>query len=184
LCDTALLLNEGRLRAKGKVPDMIAIYQQNQKHSFESGQLKYFVLQKLSVCGLEGKPLTSHDPLEIRISYCARNGLIISPDVYIAVSTQEGIKLAGFLCSDIISEKILGPSLIINLVVVLPSIHLLPGKYNLEIELKDIGSNKWEFLPESIPLEVEDSPIYGTRAVQSWNGIIALKPKASWTGVK
>jgi lipopolysaccharide transport system ATP-binding protein len=187
LCDTALVLNGGWLRAKGKVRDMIAIYQQNQKNSVESGhigQLKYFVLQKLSVCGLEGKPLTSNDPLEIRISYCARNGLIISPDVYIAVSTQEGIRLAGFLCSDIISERIPGPSLIINLVVALPSIHLMPGKYNLDIELKDIGSNKWEFLPESIPLEIENSPIYGTRAVQSWNGLIALKPKASWTGIK
>ena len=52
---------------------------------------------------------------------------------------------------------------------------ILPGTYELEVFLKDLGHHKIELVPQRLRFDVVESPIYGGRKIDAWYGQVGLR---------
>jgi hypothetical protein len=51
----------------------------------------------------------------------------------------------------------------------------MPGAYQLEIHLKDMGRSLVEIVPRTFEFEVAETGVYGGRKLDGWFGSVGLK---------
>ena len=183
LCTKGILLERGILKTSGDVSHVLDIYQAKDLFVLDNKkqlEMKYFEPKNIKIYSPNSLTIKPFAPVKLEISFLGKEKVII-PDVYVVISSHDGQKLIGLQLKDLELERPNFDKNEIQVVFNIASLPLMPGQYNFEIELKDLGRDRWEFIPRIFTFEVAEIPIYGSCKTQWWHGKIALQVNASAT---
>ena len=97
------------------------------------------------------------------------------PSLHAAILTQDYQRLASLDLSDFLSADPIKVGERASLGFRIESLPLLPGNYQLKIHLKDLVHTTTELIPDPIPFEIVETPVYGGRKLNQWFGFIGLQ---------
>jgi lipopolysaccharide transport system ATP-binding protein len=181
LCKTAILLDGGQLVYSSTADDVVRRYQTQRLTRTGPASyrpMKHFSLTRFQVTSDYGPALQSMKSAAITIQFSPL-GDMNNPDVYICITTVDGVRVLGVCAAGMAECGSVAARETVELKLELPSLPLMPGNYCIDVELKDIGGH-CEFYPESFPLVVGESKVYGTTKHGSWNGSTATEVAATW----
>ena len=181
VCQYGLVLENGGVVDQGEINNVADRYLARvgmPTTRTERVETKHFIVEDVSITSSEGPVIKAFDNVEIRVRFRAKTD-IVQPGLYVGFKTLDAQTIAGL---DFCDFKIL-PSArqgsTLELGFHIREIPLMPGDYELELHLKDMGTHLVEELPEVYRFEVVDTPVYGGRKLDNWFGHIALKADAA-----
>jgi ABC-type polysaccharide/polyol phosphate transport system ATPase subunit len=177
LCAKAMLLSRGGAIFQGSVRNTIHEYNRRIQPDGEVAKihLKFFSLIKLTITNIESGPITPHSTVAIEIEFTRKGETISHPDVYLAIKNQEGILVAGFNHCDINGKVDFREDLSkVSYRFLIESLSVLPGTYEVWIELKDHLNGEFEFIPEPTELVIESGCAYGQGLARPWHGFCLI----------
>ncbi|GAA6621354.1 ABC transporter ATP-binding protein [Scytonema sp. NUACC26] len=177
LCTLAIALSNGTLKDIGEINNITDKYLADiskSKPETNIDNTKYFNVHDVQISSPNNLVIKTFDLVEIKIVFSGKTN-IIEPDIYISISTIDGNRLVGINFRDFQPIPPLASATIIEAVISIQSLPLLPGQYHLEVQMKDNALHRWEFVPKAFLFEVIETPIYGSRKIDSWFGYIGLK---------
>jgi lipopolysaccharide transport system ATP-binding protein len=180
ICNRGLVLEGGRLAAEGAVDMVVDNYLasivQNEGTTLQI-ETASFVVDDVNVSSCKGPTIKTFDPVNIRVRFTAKVD-IQDPGLYVGLLTLDGHRVAGLDFRDFESRGPITAGQQVEMGFELSVLPILPGSYQLEIHLKDMAEHKVEFVAQTFPFEVVDTPVYGSRKLDSWFGHVGLNAKA------
>jgi hypothetical protein len=102
---------------------------------------------------------------------------IKDPGLYISILTMDSRRLTGLDLKDFITSAPLPAGKVAELGFMIESLPLLPGTYQIEIHLKDMGRQLIEIVPRTFKFEVAETEVYGGRKLDGWFGNVGLRAR-------
>lgn len=182
ICKEALVLDRGRVVAKGAIDETVDRYlAQVRPEVFETVETTNFKIKAVEIFA-PGSPdrsavLKTFDPVEIKVKFLAKDE-IADPGLYVSILTPDSRRLTGLDFKDFADAAPLRAGETCELGFAVESLPLLPGAYQLEIHLKDMSRGLVEIVPYLYRFEVAETQVYGGRKLDSWFGNIGLHARA------
>jgi lipopolysaccharide transport system ATP-binding protein len=185
LCNLGLLLNQGETQGIKPIDEAIQIYESSGQLSqtdLSGNDLKYFNVHDLRFTPLGTNAFRTFGPAKLTVAFSGKDPLLYA-DIYVSIRHKSGQTLAGFRLRDISEIFSIPEKDFLEATFEIESLPLMPGEYELLVELKDLGRNRWEYLPEALEFEVADTPVYGTQSTRakSWYGSVGLRVEPQLT---
>ena len=127
----------------------------------------------MRIASRQSAVIKTFDAVEIRVRFRAKTR-IGDPGLYVGVLTTDYQRVAGLDFKDFATMTPVSPGETLELGFCVQDFPLMPGRYQLELHLKDMASGKIEALPRTFPFEVVETPIYNGRKLDRWFGTLAL----------
>jgi lipopolysaccharide transport system ATP-binding protein len=177
ICEQAIVIDRGKVIAQGNVDDTIDHYlaQVSPQSQGESVETPTFTVTSVQVTS-DGPVIKTFDPVQIRVEFIPRIE-IADPGLFVSILTMESRRLTSLDFKDFSSAAGLPAGEVAELGFSIESLPLLPGKYQLEIYLKN-SRDLVELVPHAYQFEVAETQVYGGRKLDSWFGNIGLRAQA------
>ncbi|HWC90188.1 MAG TPA: hypothetical protein VG433_11045, partial [Pirellulales bacterium] len=140
-------------------------------------ETKSFVVDRLRVACPGSGVIKTFAPTEITVTFRPKIA-VIDPSFYAALLTDEGGLLAGLDSKDFYTARPAEAGSAITLGLAIEQLPLMPGRYRLEVWLRDMATHLFEPVPQHLDFEVVETPIYGGRQMDHWFGKIAMRATA------
>ena len=180
VCQNGLVLETGGVVDQGEINDVADRYLARVGlAAIRTGRVetKHFILEDVSIVSSDGPVIKTFDDVEIRVRFRVKKD-INQPGLYVGFKTLDSQTIAGLDFCDFKILPIVRQDSTVELGFHIHEIPLMPGDYELELHLKDMGSHLIEEVPEVYRFEVVDTPVYGGRKLDNWFGYIALNADA------
>jgi len=177
ICNRGLIMQSGRLIEQGDINSVVDTYlaqtnqQQVQQINCETNSFK---VDEVQIYATYGSVIKTFDSVEIRVKFTAKMD-ILDPGLYVGILTFDYQRVAGLDFKDFSSVSSIKAGEQAELGFSIAELPLLPGTYQLEVYLKDMASLAIELIPTTFPFDIVETPVYGSRKLESWNGYVGLK---------
>lgn len=180
ICQHGVVLEQGHLTTKGEINEVVDKYMAALTEPSCSASLietESFVVDDVHIYSDDGPVIKTFDTVEIRVRFTAKTD-ISDPGLYVGVQSLEGRRITGLDFRDFHTSESIKKGESGELGFTITEIPIMPGSYQLEIHLKDMADHRVEFVPQTFPFEIIETPIYGGRKMDSWFGFVGLKATA------
>jgi lipopolysaccharide transport system ATP-binding protein len=180
ICHRGLALEAGWLVDQGDVNDVVDRYllRSSQADSIRGDlHLPSFTVHDVRITSENGPVIKTFDPIGVRIRYSTKVDAL-DPSFYVGFLTLENERLAGLEFRDFRALPPIRAGRTTEVGFNVECFPLMPGGYQLEIQMKDMASGKVELLPRMLRFEVVESPVYGGRKTDHWFGRVGLRASA------
>jgi lipopolysaccharide transport system ATP-binding protein len=178
VCKEALILDRGRVVAKGEIDATVDRYLAQIGTGLEdSVETSNFTVNSVRIKTDRSAVIKTFDPVEIKVEFVAKSA-IADPGLYVSILTMDSRRLTGLDFKDFSSVSPLRAGEPCELGFTVESLPLLPGAYQLEIHLKDMSRGLVEIVPHAYRFEVAETQVYGGRKLDAWFGNVGLRAKA------
>jgi lipopolysaccharide transport system ATP-binding protein len=176
ICSRALALEHGALVDHGAVNDVVDRYlakvEIGDRFPTQVETSRYFV-DDIHISSSEGSVIKTFDPVEVVVTVRAKSD-VRAPGLYVAFLTVENQRLAGLDLRDLRDVPQIRSGQKAELGFKIDAFPLLPGRYLLELYLKDMADHSIEHVPRTFHFDVVETPVYGARRLDRWYGLVAL----------
>ena len=131
-------------------------------------------MEEIYIRSAEGSVIKTFDNVKIRIRVKAKTD-IVDPGLYVGLLTLDNHRIAALDLKDFQTVSAVGSGDSVELGFDISALPILPGTYELEVFLKDLGHHKIELVPQRLRFDVVESPIYGGRKIDAWYGQVGLR---------
>ncbi|HSE34191.1 MAG TPA: ABC transporter ATP-binding protein, partial [Pyrinomonadaceae bacterium] len=174
ICTKGLLLNHGDATHQGQINEVVDSYLAQTEEAPDSVvETENFLLERFEITPTAASVLKTFDPCKVCVTFRAKSE-IRDPSLYIAFFTNELHRLAGLDYKDFASLPPIHTGQLIEAGFTIQSLPLLPGYYQVEIHLRDMSRDLIDFVPRYFQFQVVETPVYGGRRLDTWNGNIGL----------
>lgn len=186
VCSRALLIEQGRLVEDGEINGVLDRYLTTCSEPTALNQpieSANFTLDSVTIRSTRGAVIKTFDPVEITVQVTAKTD-ILDPGVFVGLISANGHRIAGLDFKDFLTVPPIPTGESRELGFRVDALPFLPGRYQIELHLKDMASYKIDVIAELFPFEIVETPIYGGRKLDDWFGHIGLtaKPLAKTSG--
>jgi lipopolysaccharide transport system ATP-binding protein len=138
ICEQALIVDHGKLLARGEVNQTIDQYlaQVHPQSEEENVETPTFKVSSVQVTSESGPIIKTFDPVQIKVKFIPKIE-IADPGMFISILTVESRRLAGLDFKDFTRAAPVQAGQACELGFTIESLPLLPGSYRLEIHLKN-----------------------------------------------
>jgi hypothetical protein len=143
----------------------------------ERAETESFIVEEVLIISSEGPVIKTFDDVEIRVRATAKTD-IVDPGMYVGVLTMENQRVTALDFRDLHTTSPMRAGEEIEIGFRISELPILPGSYELEVYMKDMGHHKIELVPRRTRFEVVESQVYGGRKIDSWYGQIGLRARA------
>ncbi len=179
ICGRALALEAGRLADDGEAGDVVDAYlaESTPVHNLAQAlETESFVVEGISVKSQAGPVIKPFDSVEILVQIRPKVD-IADPGLYVGILTADGARIAGLDLKDFTTLDPIARHQTAHLGFVIDTLPLLPGRYSLDLHLKDMSAQIIEPLPYYLDFEVAEGPVYSGRRLDRWFGTIGLRAR-------
>jgi lipopolysaccharide transport system ATP-binding protein len=180
VCQSGVVLDRGGVVMLGEVNDVVDRYlsRLNQgSATAERAETESFIVEEVLIISSEGPVIKTFDDVEIRVRATAKTD-IVDPGMYVGVLTMENQRVTALDFRDLHTTSPMRAGEEIEIGFRISELPILPGSYELEVYMKDMGHHKIELVPRRTRFEVVESQVYGGRKIDSWYGQIGLRARA------
>jgi lipopolysaccharide transport system ATP-binding protein len=178
ICEEALILDRGRLVAKGEVNDAVDRYlAQAAAETDEVVETNSFTVNSVQISSSHSPVIKTFDPVEVKVSFVPK-AEVADAGLYVSILTSDLRRLTGLDFKDFATAPPLKAGEVCELGFAVESLPLLPGVYQLEVHLKDMARGLIETVPRAYQFEVAETQVYGGRKLDRWFGTIGLRARA------
>ena len=182
ICKEALVLDRGRVVAKGAIEETVDRYlSQASSEEFDRSETTSFRVTGVEIFSATSPECSAvvktFDPVRIKVKFVAKDE-IADPGLYVSILTPDSRRLTGLDFKDFANATPLRAGEACELGFAVESLPLLPGTYNVEIHLKDMSRGLVEIVPHLYRFEVAETQVYGGRKLDSWFGNVGLRARA------
>jgi lipopolysaccharide transport system ATP-binding protein len=179
ICTRAIALEQGKIVDEGetnKVVDHYLARVMSRNAEASVVESENFIINDVSIRSLTDPIIKTFDPVEIKVTLTPKVD-IANPGIYISVLTMEFRRLTGLDLGDFLTVEPIRAGHTVELGFVIDSLPLMPGTFQVEIHLKDIGEMKVDVISKTYPFEVAETEVYGGRKLDHWFGEVGLKAR-------
>ena len=179
ICKQALILEKGKVVAQGEIDRTVDQYLSQISSWQAEGEVvetNTFSVKSVEINSSTGPVIKTFDPVEVRVRFVPKSD-IKDPGLYVSILTMDSRRLTGLDLKDFVTSAALPEGELAQLGFTIESLPLLPGKYQLEIHLKDMARQLIEFVPQTFKFEVAETEVYGGRKLDGWFGSVGLRAK-------
>ena len=177
LCTSAILLDAGRIALTGTANEIVDEYAHRLMLA-NPAQARlatpHFVLHGVDIAPVDGAAIKTFSDLRITVTFSGKDALG-DPGVYLGFLSSGRERLAGLDFKDHASARPRAAGEACTLGFVIQSLPFLPGRYHLEVHLKDMRGPHIDIVEADFSFQVADTPVYGVRRLDSWFGTVGLK---------
>jgi lipopolysaccharide transport system ATP-binding protein len=179
ICGRAIALDAGRVVDDGEPNEVADAYLARSapvddlKRTFET---QSFILERISVKSLTGPVVRAFDNVEILVQVRPKVD-VADPGLYLGILTSDGTRIAGLDLKDFATLDPIARDQSVHMGFVIEALPLLPGRYSLDVHLKDMSTERIEPLREHPHFEVIESPVYKGRHLDRWFGTVGLRAR-------
>ena len=175
ICTRGIVLENGKVVEIGGVNEAVDNYlsRHNRPAQEISLETNSFSVESIQINSKGESIIKTFDPVEIRVIFTPKQD-IYDPGLYVGILTFENQRVAGIDFKDLTSIPSVRRGQKVEMGFDIESLPLLPGSYQLEVHLKDMKEHKVELVPQLHKFEVAETPIYGGRKLNEWNGVLGL----------
>lgn len=180
ICRTGVWIDHGQVAAVGPINQVVDGYMARllaTDHRERIAESPSFELLAIDVSGPEGVVKT-FDPVHIRCTFRAKRA-VRDPGLYVGVQTLDGERMLGLDFKDFRNAEPIGAGETRVLGFDIESWPLMPGRYSVEVHLKDMADLCIELMPGSVSFETIETPVYGGRKLDHWFGRVGVKATAT-----
>ena len=178
ICQEAIILERGRLVAKGEIDQAVDRYlAQPGAEVDEAVETSNFTVSSVQIKSDRSPVIKTFDPVEVKVRFVPKSE-IGDAGLYVSILTTDMRRLTGLDFKDFATAPPLKAGEICELGFAVESLPLLPGTYQLEIHLKDMARGLIETVPRAYQFEVAESQVYGGRKLDRWFGTVGLRARA------
>jgi lipopolysaccharide transport system ATP-binding protein len=180
VCQNGIVLDRGGVVTLGEVNEVVDRYlsQLNQEAATtERTETASFIVEEVLITSSDGPVIKTFDDVEIRVRATAKTD-IVDPGMYVGVLTMENQRVTALDFRDLHTTSPMRAGEEIEIGFRVSELPILPGSYELEVYMKDMGHHKIELVPRRTRFEVVESQVYGGRKIDSWYGQIGLRARA------
>src|SRR5262249_34392540 len=147
ICEEAVILDRGQVTAKGEMNETVDQYlAQMMVEDVEAVETANFILSSVEISADRSPVIKTFDSVEIRVRFVAKTD-IMDPGLFVSILTMDSQRLTGLDFKDFASAAPLRAGETCELGFTIESLPLLPGTYQLEVHLKDMGRWLIEIVP-------------------------------------
>ncbi len=178
ICKQALVIDSGKVVAYGEADHTIDHYlaQFSSQIWTDGVETPSFSVNSVDVKSEKGPVVKTYDPVQVTVKFTPKI-TIPAPDLLLSILTMDSRPIAGLDFKDFMELEPLRARQTYELGFRIESLPLLPGNYQLEIQLMN-SRDLYERVPQSYKFEIAESQVYGGRHLGSWFGNVGLKVKA------
>ena len=176
VCQTCVVLEQGCVVDHGEINGAADRYLTRLNDEVAKGQkieTASFVIEDVSVFSANGSIIKTFDDVEIRVRLRAKTE-IKEPGLYVGIRTIDSQRIAGLDFRDFETVPMLRCGETVEMGFRVREMPLISGDYELELHVKDMGAHLIEIVHKPMPFSVAETPIYGTRKLNTWFGTVAL----------
>ena len=178
ICAEALILDRGRLVAKGEVNEAVDRYlAQTAAEADEVVETNSFTVNSVQISSSHSPVIKTFDSVEVKVSFVPK-AEVADAGLYVSILTPDFRRLTGLDFKDFATAPPLKAGEVCELGFAVESLPLLPGVYQLEVHLKDMARGLIETVPRAYQFEVAETQVYGGRKLDRWFGTIGLRARA------
>ena len=180
VCQNGIVLERGGMVTLGDIDGVVDRYlsRLNQEGAAaERSETESFIVEEVLITSSHGPVIKTFDDVEIRIKATAKTD-IVDPGMYVGVLTMENQRVTALDFRDLHTTSPMRAGEEIEIGFMVSELPILPGSYELEVYMKDMGHHKIELVPRRTRFEVVESQVYGGRKIDSWYGQIGLRARA------
>ena len=178
ICEEALILDRGRLVAKGEVNESVDRYlAQAAAEADEVVETNSFIVNSVQISSNHSVVIKTFDSVEVKVSFVPK-AEVADAGLYVSILTPDLRRLTGLDFKDFATAPPLKAGEVCELGFAIESLPLLPGMYQLEVHLKDMARGLIETVPRAYQFEVAETQVYGGRKLDRWFGTIGLRARA------
>ena len=178
ICEEAIILERGRLLAKGEIDEAVDRYlAQVDTQEDEVVETNNFTVNSVQIKSNHSPVIKTFDPVEVKVRFIPKVE-VGDAGLYISILTTDMRRLTGLDFKDFATAPVLKAGEICELGFAVESLPLLPGTYQLEIHLKDMARGLIEMVPRAYQFEVAETQVYGGRKLDRWFGTVGLRAQA------
>ena len=179
ICKQALIIDKGRVVARGEIDDTVDRYlsqHSSAQDSCETVETNTFSVTAVEVTSATGPVIKTFDSVQVKVRFIPK-AEIRDPGLYVSILTMDSRRLTGLDLKDFITTAPLRVGEVAELGFTIESLPLLPGTYQLEIHLKDMAKRLIEIVPQTFQFEVAETEVYGGRKLDGWFGNVGLRAR-------
>jgi len=180
ICSRAVALSRGKVVDIGEVNSVADHYLANELQAGTINEIVEtdgFRVDDVVIESAEGPVIKTNNDIHVRVTMTPKVD-IGDLNVYFGFLTMDYQRVAGLDLKDFTTVGALRAGQQIRVGFDIHEFPLLPGRYQLELHLKDLGTHRIEPAPRGFPFDVVESPVYGGRKLDMWYGLTALKAQA------
>ena len=178
ICEEAIILDRGRLVAKGEVNEAVDRYlAQAGSEDDEVVETNSFTVNSVQIKSNHSPVIKTFDPVEVKVSFVPK-AEVADAGLYVSILTTDLRRLTGLDFKDFATAPPLKAGEVCELGFAVESLPLLPGVYQLEVHLKDMARGLIETVPRAYQFEVAETQVYGGRKLDRWFGNVGLRARA------
>ena len=178
ICKQAVVLDRGRVVAKGAIDETVDKYlAQQASEEVDTVETSNFTVERVEIYADKNPIIKTFDAVEVKVRFVAKTD-VMDPGLYVSILTPDSRRLTGLDFKDFATAAPLRAGEKCELGFAVESLPLLPGAYQLEIHLKDMSRGLVEMVPHAYRFEVAETQVYGGRKLDNWFGNIGLRAQA------
>jgi len=176
VCQKGIVLDRGRVTEQGEINKVADHYLENIQPDLLSNEAETasFIVEEIYIGSEEGSVIKTFDNVKIRVKVKAKTD-IVDPGLYVGLLTRDNQRIAALDLKDFQTVPGITSGDSFELGFDISALPILPGSYELEVFLKDLGHHKIELVPRRVGFDVVESPVYGGRKIDSWYGQVGLR---------
>lgn len=179
VCQKGFLLSSGGIIDEGEINEVADRYlkQSMSDQVAPTAETESFTVQEVRITSKDEALIKTFDDVAIRVKAEAKFD-IVDPGLYVAFIALSGERIAALDLKDFKTVGRISSGESFELGFDVSAFPLLPGTYELEIYLKDLGDHKIELVPLRPRFDVVETPVYGGRQIDAWYGYVGLRAQA------
>ena len=178
ICEEAIILDRGRLVAKGEVNEAVDRYLAGDgRADDEVVETANFTVTSVQITSDHSPVIKTFDPVEVKVCFVPK-AEVGDAGLYVSILTTDSRRLTGLDFKDFATAPRLQAGEVCELGFAVESLPLLPGTYQLEVHLKDMARGLIETVPRAYQFEVAETQVYGGRKLDRWFGTVGLRAQA------
>ncbi len=179
ICTAAIALSKGRVVDSGEVNGVVDRYMMRELQPAagdETVQTENFVVNGVQAFGDNHSVVKTFENFNVLVSLTLRVN-VKELNVYFGFLTMDNQRVAGLDLADFATPPQVYAGQNVKVGFNIDNLPLLPGRYQIELHLKDSATGKVDFLPRTFPFDVVETPVYGGRKLEQWFGLVGLHAK-------
>jgi lipopolysaccharide transport system ATP-binding protein len=176
VCQKGIVLDRGRVTEQGEINKVADRYLENMQPDLLSNEAETasFIVEEIYIGSEEGAVIKTFDDVKIRVKAKAKTD-IVDPGLYVGLLSRDNQRITALDLKDFQTVPGITAGDSFELGFDISALPILPGSYELEVFLKDLGHHKIELVPGRVGFDVVESPVYGGRKIDSWYGQVGLR---------
>jgi lipopolysaccharide transport system ATP-binding protein len=176
VCQNGIVLASGGVIDQGEINQVADRYLKEilSDRSARTAETESFIVEEICITSFNGAVIKTFDDVAIRVRGEVKLD-IVDPGLYVGFLALGGERIAALDLKDFKTVGKINSGNRFELGFNISALPILPGTYELEIYLKDLGHNRIELVPQRLRFDVVESPVYGGREIDAWYGYVGLR---------